>query len=83
MSTAQTLDGKYNVKTSDVEKLGGQWNDEIAAYVFPDRSMVRFSDLQNGALEQTRTGEPIFHVVALDGEYLTLDEYDEVNRYGL
>ena len=63
IDTAMTFDGKYNISDQDIVNAGGKWNDIMAVYYFPDGSFGGFSDIQNNAMEQTLTGEPIFHFI--------------------
>lgn len=65
MNIAQSLDGKY-ITVKEVKELGGKWEENGAVFVFPDMSIGRFTDIRDGAQEQTRAGEPILHFVGGD-----------------
>ena len=64
--TVQKFDDKY-VSAQAILDAGGVWDENGAVYVFGDGSFGRFTDIRNGAAEQTRTGESILHFVAGDG----------------
>ena len=80
LGIAETLNDRYDMSLADVEKLGGKWSDKYNVFIFPDYSYGGFSDIKNGALEQTSGGESVFHFIghapdreALDPDYFVPD----------